>query len=96
MNYIPRPIDTSTVRLPVELEQLLERLAENAHDVWAVQRLAQGWTYGPHRDDAEKKNPCLVPYCDLPESEKEYDRQAAGETLKAVLKLGYMIQGQIE
>ena len=91
-DYKPEPLDTQAIELPDELQQLLERLAENTHDVWARQRMADGWTWGPHRDDAAKKNPCLVPYADLPESEKVYDRQTAGEVLKAILKLGYKVQ----
>jgi len=66
-------------------------LARNAHDIWARQRLADGWRFGPRRDDAKKEHPCLVPYEDLPESEKVYDRSAAMETLKAILALGYRI-----
>ena len=78
-------MDTSKVVLPLELTALTERLAENAHDLWAAQRLAQGWTFGPQRDDARKLHPCLVPYDELPESEKEYDRQTALGTLKGIL-----------
>lgn len=89
--YRPRPIDTAGVDWPPELDELLERLAENVHEVWAAQRLAEGWTYGLRRDDARKHNPCLVPFGDLPESEKEYDRQAALQTLKAILGMGYRI-----
>ena len=89
--YTPRPLDTSATPLPADLQQLLERLAENAHEVWAAQRIEQGWAYGPNRDDAAKKHPCLVPYADLPDSEKEYDRNAAAETLKVVMNLGYTI-----
>ena len=81
MDYQPRPIDTSAIELPEDLLALTERLAENAHDVWAVQRLAEGWTYGPKRDDAAKEHP-----------EKEYDRSAAMETLKAIVALGYKIE----
>ncbi len=92
-NYTPEPLDTSAVVLPQTLLSLLEKLAENTHEVWAAQRLRDGWTYGPRRDDATKKHPCLVPYADLPESEKEYDRKTAGETLKAVMMLGYSIVG---
>ena len=91
MNYQPRPIATEGLDLPSELLPLTERLAENAHDLWAAQRLAQGWTYGPQRDDAKKFHPCLVAYEELPESEKEYDRIAALGTLKAILQLGYHI-----
>ena len=92
MNYQPRPIDTSRVTLPRELLELTERLAENAHDNWAKQRMAEGWTHGPKRDDKAKKHPDLIPYNELPESEKEYDRKAAMETLKAIIALGYGIE----
>lgn len=92
MTYKPQPIDTSGVTLPEELLKLTERLAENAHDNWARQRIAEGWTYGPRRDDNAKEHPDLVPYRELPESEKEYDRRAAMETLKAILALGYRIE----
>lgn len=91
MSYQPSPIDTTAVSLTPDLVQLTERLAENAHDLWARQRLAAGWSQGPQRDDKAKKHPCLIPYAKLPESEKEYDRQAALGTLKAVLALGYRI-----
>ena len=89
--YTPQPLDTSGVLLPQELLLLLEKLAENTHEVWAAQRIRDGWAYGPQRDDAGKKHPCLVPYADLPESEKEYDRRTAGEALRAVVALGYRI-----
>lgn len=91
MSYIPNPIDTSRVMLAPDILELTERLAENAHDVWARQRLAEGWQYGPARDDSRKRHPCLVPYEKLPESEKEYDRNAAMETIKAILALGYTV-----
>ena len=91
MNYQPRPIPTEGVQLPTELVALGERLAENAHDMWAVQRINDGWNYGTKRDDQAKQHPCLVPYEELPEGEKEYDRLAALGTLKAILKLGYRI-----
>jgi hypothetical protein len=92
-SYQPQPLDTTSITLPGSLHGLLERLAENVHDVWAAQRVSDGWTYGPSRNDAGKKHPCLVPYADLPESEKEYDRKTVAETLKAILKLGYRIEG---
>jgi RyR domain len=91
MTYQPSPLDTSRIALPAPLLELTERLAENTHEVWAQRRLAEGWTYGPHRDDDAKTHPCLVPYADLPESEKDYDRGTAMETLKAILLMGYQI-----
>ena len=91
MKYQPVPVDTSNVTLSPELGALTERLAENAHDLWAAHRIAQGSSHGPQRDDAKKLHPCLVRYDQLPDSEKEFDRQAALGTLKAILKLGYRI-----
>ena len=89
--YIPQPIDTSDVKLPKELETLVEQMAKNVHEVWAQTRIAQGWTYGAERNDALKHHPCLVPYEELPESEKEYDRKTSVETLKLILRLGFEI-----
>ena len=92
MTYEPKPIATSNAQLPGEILELVERLAENTHDIYVRQRLADGWRYGPERNDAKKENPALVPYQELPESEKEYDRQMAVETLKAIIALGYRIE----
>jgi hypothetical protein len=89
--YEPRPIDTGAVQLPAELNDLKELLAKNTHDVWAVQRLEEGWRYGHQRDEVRKENPCLVPYERLPESEKEYDRSTAMEALKVIHALGYRV-----
>jgi DNA-binding response OmpR family regulator len=91
MSYEPRPIDTSQIELTPQILQLTEVLARNAHDIWARQRLADGWRYGSRRDDCRKEHPCLVPYEQLPESEKQYDRNAAMETLKTILALGYRL-----
>ena len=89
--YIPKPIDTEDISLDEEIVQLCERLAENTHEVWAAGRIKDGWTYGEVRDDAKRHHPCLVPYDELPESEKDYDRNTSQQTLKLILKLGYKI-----
>lgn len=89
--YIPRPADTSDVRLPEELLPLIEEMARNVHEVWAQNRINDGWTYGSEREDNAKTHPCLVPYEELPESEKEYDRATSQETLKLILKSGFDI-----
>ena len=91
MAYKPNPIDTASVVLPPELQGLSELLAANTHDLWAAQRLAEGWSYGERRDDQQKLHPCLIPYQQLPESEKEYDRTTALGALKTILVLGYTI-----
>lgn len=90
--YIPNPIDTSTINLPEELLKLTEKIAENVHENWSAGRIAEGWTYGDKRDDIRKTTPCLIPYSELSESEKEYDRNTAMETLKLIVALGYKIE----
>ncbi|MCQ2472467.1 MAG: Ryanodine receptor Ryr [Clostridia bacterium] len=92
MNYIPCPIDTSDVQLSDDLLELSEKLSENTHEVWATGRVKEGWIYGDSIDDEKKTTPCLVSYSQLPESEKEYDRNTAMETLKLIVKLGYKIE----
>lgn len=90
-DYIPQPVDTENVLLPPDLQPLLECMSKNVHEVWAANRVSQGWTYGPLRDDRTKKHPCLVPYEELPEVEKDYDRHTAEETLKLIMKKGFLI-----
>jgi len=92
MTYKPKPLDTSQVRLGAALTELTEHLAENTHEIWAQQRLSEGWRFGHARDDISKEHPCLVPYSELPENEKEYDRRTALETMKMLLALGYRIE----
>ena len=88
-------MDTSHVVLSDDLSDLTEMLARNTHEVWSSQRLAEGWRYGPERDDQKKEHPGLVPYEQLSESEREYDRNTALETLKVILALGYRIDKKI-
>lgn len=87
--YNPKPIDLSDVELTEDLNELREAIAENAHEIWAENRQKEGWTYGPERNDELKQNPDMVPYSQLPEGEKEYDREMAMKTIKLLLKLGY-------
>ena len=89
--YVPQPMDTSDVQLPQELNELVEKMAKNVHEVWAQSRISQGWTYGPERNDTLKHHPCLVPYEELPEVEKAYDRDTALGTLKLIVKAGFKI-----
>lgn len=89
--YLPKPIDTSDVVLSEDLLALTDKIAANVHDVWAVGRIAEGWTYGEEKNVELKTTPCLVPYDELPESEKDYDRNTAMETLRLIVKMGYRI-----
>lgn len=90
--YEPSPISLDDVILSDDLAELQEAIAENAHEIWAKARNDQGWTYGPERNDAKKETPDMIPYCNLPESEKLYDREMAMQTLKLVKKLGFEIR----
>lgn len=90
--YTPNPIDTTDIQLPKELSPLLEAMAKNVHEIWAQERIAQGWSYGDKRNDTLKHHPCLVAYEDLPEEEKVYDRNTAVETLKLIIKVGFKIE----
>lgn len=89
--YTPSPLDVSNIGLPQELLPLIEEMAKNVHEVWAQNRMNEGWVYGPVRDDNKKEHPCLVPYEDLPESEKDFDRSTSQETLKFIIKSGFKI-----
>lgn len=89
--YIPQPADTNHINLPKELNSLVEEMAKNVHEVWAKSRMDQGWRYGSERNDILKQHPCLVPYEELPDVEKAYDRDTAISTLKLICKLGYKI-----
>lgn len=90
-DYVPNPIDTSGINIPEELKPLIEKMAENIHEVWSKNRMAQGWSYGPQRDDVNKRHPCLVPYDCLSEDEKFYDRETLLQTLKLIIRLKFKI-----
>lgn len=92
--YVPHPLNTSGVTLSGDLSELTELMACNTHEVWARERMAQGWKYGIARNDEKKEHPCLVPYHELPEEEKAFDRQTSLETLKLIVSLGYCINNK--
>ena len=90
--YLPQPIDTEKIILGEDILELSEKLAKNTHEVWAIQRIKDGWKYGEKRDDQLKTHPGIRPYEELTEEEKEYDRNTSLETLKLIIKLGYKIE----
>lgn len=92
--YRPPRIDLSNTCLPDDLTALREVLAKHAHDVWATERQSEGWTYGPKRDDHRLETPDMLPYDSLPESEKDYDRKMATNTIKFLIDMGYRIERQ--
>ena len=89
--YTPQPINTEGMQLPTELDSLSEAIAKNVHEVWARNRINEGWAHGEQRDDIKKTHPCLIPYEELPESEKEYDRWTSQETIKTILAMGWKV-----
>lgn len=89
--YTPNPIDLSEISLPADLNDLMEKIAEQVHESWASKRIIEGWKYGKERNDKLKTHPCLVPYSELPEHEKDYDRATAKHTLRLISKLGFNI-----
>jgi ryanodine receptor 2 len=94
--YTPKPKNLDDIVVPEALTPLAETIAEHVHDVWAEGRIKEGWTYGEKRDDDAKKHPCLLPYADLPDSEKEYDRNTAAGTVKLILAAGFVISQPCE
>ena len=92
MEYRPKPIDTEQVKLSEDMIELTEYLAENTHEIWSSQQMSEGWTFGKERDDKKKQHPCLIPYDQLPEIEKDYDRNTAIGAIKLILSLGYNIE----
>jgi hypothetical protein len=90
-DYKPEPIPVEHIVLSGEILELVEFLAENAHDIWASERLRDGWTFGPERDDTKRQHPCLVPYTQLPDRDRDYDRTMVIASIRAILALGYTI-----
>lgn len=89
--FNPQPIDVSNVELDDDLVELTETIAQDVHDIWAAKRINEGWSYGTERNDSKKQHPDLIPYADLPESEKDYDREMAIHAIKVIKRLGYRI-----
>lgn len=92
MKYEPHPINLDEFDLSSDLEELIETIAKNIHEEWAFNRIKEGWVYGVERNDLKKTTPCLVPYEELPEIEKEYDRNTAKTTIMTILQNGYKIE----
>ena len=78
-----------TLEMTPETEALVEDIAQKVHAAWVDLRKKDGWTYGPKRNDDTKQTPCLVPYEQLPEEEKQYDRNTAVCAIRALIENGY-------
>ncbi|XP_049307123.1 ryanodine receptor isoform X17 [Bactrocera dorsalis] len=89
--FVPNPVDTSGVALPSSVDHIKEKLAENIHEMWALNKIEAGWSWGEHRDDYQRIHPCLTHFEKLPLPERRYDSQLAVQTLKTIIALGYYI-----
>ncbi|XP_063078860.1 ryanodine receptor 3-like isoform X3 [Engraulis encrasicolus] len=90
-SFVPVPVDTSQVALPPQLEHVRDKLAENIHELWGMNKIELGWTYGKVRDDNKRQHPCLIDFSKLPETEMNYNLQMSSETLKTLLALGCLV-----
>lgn len=88
----PQPIDTSGIEIPEPVRAVRETLSRQAHDIWDAKRLADGWTHGEARDDDRRTHPNLVPYEDLDDRDRSYDRELIDGTIRLLLKLGFRIE----
>ncbi|XP_062422699.1 ryanodine receptor 2 [Pungitius pungitius] len=91
LTFTPTPVDTSEVVLPPQLEDISEKMAENIHELWAMDRIDLGWTHGLVKDEVKKHNTCLVEFSKLSEQEKNQKLQMSQDTLKTLLALGFHI-----
>jgi class 3 adenylate cyclase len=87
------PTGTPPVKLTADIVSLVEQLAEFNHECWLKERTGQGWKFGPKRDEDRKENPCMVPYAELSEDDKKFNRATALETIRTILDLGYNMMG---
>lgn len=78
---------------PINLSpEEIEIMAKMEHDHWVEERLKEGWKYTPiQKDIKKKKSPFLVPWDDLPEEEKEKDRNPVRKMPEFLAKAGFQI-----
>ncbi len=92
--YYPQPDNLDDIELSESMKALAEKMASKLHDAWAIERESEGWTWGQKRDDSKLLSPDLIPYEQLPETEKRYDYIMAESTIKQLISLGYKIEKQ--
>uniref|UniRef100_A0A8C5G2H2 B30.2/SPRY domain-containing protein n=1 Tax=Gouania willdenowi TaxID=441366 RepID=A0A8C5G2H2_GOUWI len=92
IGYRPAPVDVNRVSLGSDHEQVVDILAENEHNVWAKDRIKQGWTYGAQQDVKAKSSPYLVPYSLLDERTRHMGREGVREAVCTLLAYGYNLE----
>ena len=80
--FFPTPISTENMSLSPTVMDVIDVLSENLHEVWSVNKIDAGWTYGPSRDDTAKTTPCLTHYAELTDVDRNYDITLTVETIK--------------
>ncbi len=69
----------------------IEMLARMEHKRWVNERLRHGWIFGAERDDERRTHPDLVPFDELTEASREYDRQAVAQIPRMLAAMGLII-----
>jgi hypothetical protein len=81
----------SLVQQIVLTPEILERLAEAAHQVYCEGKKRDGWKLGPEKNEKKKTHPWLIPYEQLPESAKNANRVTVKLIPKKLAAAGYVM-----
>lgn len=71
--------------------ELLERLAEAAHNVYCAGKARDGWKFGANKSEKDKTHPLLVTYQELPEMYRESNRATVRNIPKKLARAGYVM-----
>ena len=80
-------IEIKQTKEDMEERKLIELLSEKVHNAWMKEKEAQGFSYGKDYDKEKKKHPDMLPYNELKEEVKEYDRATVRAVLQAQKEL---------
>ncbi|MBN2442907.1 MAG: SpoIIE family protein phosphatase [Spirochaetales bacterium] len=82
--------ETEQILLHVSTSDI-ETMAKMEHERWAWEKRLSGWTYAPERNNKNKEHNCLVPYKELPELEKEKDRDQVKRVPILIKAINYKV-----
>jgi hypothetical protein len=91
---VVKAIDRKAVNMTFT-DKEIEGMAEMEHGRWNVERLLDGWKRGARRDVAKKTSPFLVPWIELPEDIKDWDRETVRKIPEFLAKVGLEVQRKI-
>ncbi|XP_061915089.1 ryanodine receptor 2-like isoform X1 [Entelurus aequoreus] len=89
VTFTPSPVDVSEVELPLQFEDICDKIAENVHELWVMEKVDLGWTRGNERDEGKRLDPCLVEFSKLPEQERKLNLHTAQDILRTLLAVGF-------